>query len=229
MFAYVDSFVNEKIAAVNAVIAALAPGVRTFLDECGTDMDGVLSPGGPPGDNPLYWVASGSSFIYLYARAAALGASGGIMSVGMSQLMDAPGQEPSVTMLDWNSGNGTARYWSLWLLRRSLGPGDNLVATSATNATASASVFAQAYWRSSSTDAPMVLLVNKANAVTNVTVAVTGLGSTVTACTASTVDASTNLGPPVALPCGVGGTVAAPSISVVLQPYANAAVTLQVA
>jgi len=37
MFSYVDSFVSDKVAAVNAVIQQLAPHVRTFLDECGTE------------------------------------------------------------------------------------------------------------------------------------------------------------------------------------------------
>jgi len=50
-------------------------------------MDGVLAPGlTPPDDNPRYWVASGGYFAYLFARASALGAEGGIMSVGASQL-----------------------------------------------------------------------------------------------------------------------------------------------
>jgi hypothetical protein len=37
--------------------------------------------------------------------------------------MDAPGQEPSVTMLDWSTGLGTAKYWVNDLLLSSYVPG----------------------------------------------------------------------------------------------------------
>ena len=43
--------------------------------------------------------------------------------IGHSQVMDAPGQEPSVTLLDWQTGKGTASYWTTWLLTRSFSLG----------------------------------------------------------------------------------------------------------
>lgn len=36
LFAYVDDFVDTKVAAVQAVIERLSPGTKTMLDECGT-------------------------------------------------------------------------------------------------------------------------------------------------------------------------------------------------
>eukprot|EP00041_Stephanoeca_diplocostata_P025211 m.655786 g.655786 ORF g.655786 m.655786 type:complete len:443 (+) comp22698_c0_seq27:1120-2448(+) len=67
LFAYVDDFVDNKIAAVQAVIDRLSPGTKTLLDECGTTgpMFGGL-------DDPTYWVASGAYWAYLWARAAVL-------------------------------------------------------------------------------------------------------------------------------------------------------------
>ena len=41
-----------------------------------------------------------------------------------SQYMDAPGQEPSVSMLDWSTGRGTAKYWVNDLLLSSFTPGE---------------------------------------------------------------------------------------------------------
>lgn len=48
---------------------SLVPGISIALDECGTDMDNVLTEGSnPPQDNPLYWVAAGSYFAYLWSK-----------------------------------------------------------------------------------------------------------------------------------------------------------------
>jgi hypothetical protein len=93
-----------------ALLQSFVPGINIALDESGTDMDGVLTGGvAPPADNPRYWVAGGGYFAYLWSRALALGDT--VAVVAQSQFMDAPGQEPSVTMLDWTTGLGTAKYW----------------------------------------------------------------------------------------------------------------------
>ena len=67
MFEYVDNFVQE-VLSVDSVIAKLSPNTVTYLDETGTDMDGVLGPGSPPDNNPRYWVAAASYWAYMYAR-----------------------------------------------------------------------------------------------------------------------------------------------------------------
>jgi hypothetical protein len=73
-------------------------------------MDNVLADGpNPPSDNPRFWVAGGAYFAYLWSQALLMGDA--IAVVAQSQFMDAPGQEPSVTMLDWSTGLGTAKYW----------------------------------------------------------------------------------------------------------------------
>jgi len=65
MFDYIDQMFIPKVLAVDKVIKQLSPHTRTWLDECGTDMDQVLSGGNPPDNNPRYWVASGAYFAYL--------------------------------------------------------------------------------------------------------------------------------------------------------------------
>jgi hypothetical protein len=97
MFAYVDEYMTIRVPKVQAVIDALQPGVRTMLDETGT-----LKPMAKGGlDDPLFWVASGSYWAYMWARGAALTQSSttnvNIPVVGQSQFMDSPDREPGGT------------------------------------------------------------------------------------------------------------------------------------
>lgn len=212
MFEYVDAFVAETIAPVEAVIAQLSPGTRTLLDECGTDMDNVLGGLDPPYNNPRYWVASGGYFAYLFGRVVSMPRST-VRSVGASQLMDAPGQEPSVTMLSWANGQGTARYWVLQLLVDSIGEGDALVTATSTSDQLYALAYVHADGGSSSN---RLLLVNKVNAPVTVTLAASG-GSPTTTCTAQVVDEMTGLGAAYGVDCSSG--------VLSLRPFATAVVT----
>ena len=65
-------------------------------------------------------------YAYIYGEAAKLG----IEVVGESQMVGYPTQWPSVSMVDWNTGQPNARFWVLKLLRTNFGPGDKLVETS---------------------------------------------------------------------------------------------------
>jgi len=231
MFAYVDEFVDERVSAVDAVIRAQSPGTVTLLDETGTDMDGVLDPAlPPPANNPRYWVAAGAYHAYMWARVAT---NTTVRVVAASQLMDAPGQEPSVTMLDWATGLGTARYWTLALLLDGVAMGDTFVRTSLTvNGTTpptpwgSPALYAQALLHTPDASrthltlpqprgpaaVPSVLLINKVNAAGTVAVPAPPPGTAT--CTLHVVDERTALGPPRAEDCTASGVV-------VLQPYAT--------
>ena len=227
-FTYVDAEFVPKVVAVDAVIARLSPATRTLLDECGTDADGALGPGGPPGNNPRYWVASGSYFVYLFARVATLPHTT-VDVVGHSQLMDAPGQEPSVTLLDWTTGAGTAAYWATWLAVRAFALGDAFVASNVTNATAA---YVQAFVHSSAPGRPelpgfdgalrqaRVLLINKVNADVDIRLAFSG-GAAHTACTAFVVSETTGNGPPAMAACS---PAAGPAYT--LPPYATVVMVL---
>lgn len=206
LFEYVDTFVAE-VQGTNELLAGISPATKTMLDECGTLAGKMLPDRSNPLSGPLYWVASGASFVYLYARVAALSGDG-IPVVGMSQLMDDNGQEPGVSMIDWNNGKGTARYWALRLLRENCQTGDVFLPTSATGGTA---VFAQGL-RSSSGEC-RVLLVNKQWSTAEVTL--TGAAG----CTAQVVDATSNEDPPRSMDCDSDGRIE-------LDAYATAVVTL---
>ncbi len=136
LFDYVDAYIETTVKPVDAIIAALSPGTRTVLDETGADMDHVLGPGAPPANNARYWVAAAGYWAYMLARAA--NESSTVVQVGASQLMDAPGQEPSVTLLDWETGLGTARFWAVRLLVEELAAGDAVVATTSVSVGGSA-------------------------------------------------------------------------------------------
>ena len=60
-------------------LQSLVPGLPIALDESGTDMDNVLGGGAPPSDNPLYWVAGGGYFAYLWSQV-----GGGGLELGAS-------------------------------------------------------------------------------------------------------------------------------------------------
>jgi hypothetical protein len=107
----------------------LSPQTQTDLDEVGSQSgtDGTGMPSGyvaPPIPNS-YWNLSGAMYAYVFGEVAKLG----IQIVGESQMVGYPGQWPSVSMVDWNTGQPNARFWVLKLLRSNFGPGDKLVAT----------------------------------------------------------------------------------------------------
>jgi hypothetical protein len=77
-------------------------------------------------------------YAYLYSELAQLG----VEVVGESQLVGYPSQFPSVSMVNWNTGQPNARFWTLKLLRDNLGPGDKLVHTEA-----GGSLYAQGFLR----------------------------------------------------------------------------------
>ena len=199
-FAYVDDYVDNKVAAVQKVVEDLAPGVITMLDECGTT--GPIFGGL---EDPAYWVASGAYWAYFWARTAVRhGANVGV--VGQSQFVDSADREPGVSMVDWTNGKPTAKYWVLRLVLESTAVGDVFRKTTA-NATAQ--LFAQAFTHG---DERRVLLINKQNAPTTVVIA--------GADTARIVDESTNQGPPCDI-VKLGG-------SVLLGPFATAVVTVSI-
>ena len=215
LFTYGDSFV-QRVRAVDSLIAQIAPGTQTYLDECGTDMDQMVSV-------PHYWVASGSLFAYLFASIS--NQSHTTVQVGQSQLADGPGQEPSVAILDWNTGNGTARYAVNALLIDLMGPGDAYLATTVQPAapsaeSASSALFAQLFV--SPTGVHRVLAINRVYAVATVALDLAGLAPTVT-CSIAWVDVGTPL------PYGSGGACTRDTqgrLSFELAEFATAIVTL---
>jgi len=107
----------------------LSPTTRTDLDEVGSQSgtDGTGAPAGyvAPLIPNSYWNLSGAMYAYLYGELAKLG----IDVAGESQMVGYPTQWPSVSMVDWSTGQPNARFWALKLLRTNMGPGDKLMDT----------------------------------------------------------------------------------------------------
>jgi len=83
---------------------------------------------------PIYWNAAGGMYATLFGELSQMGFD----VLGESQLMGSPpipqwdipdAQFPSVSMLNWTTGMGNARYWVLKLLIDSFSPGDRFVKT----------------------------------------------------------------------------------------------------
>jgi hypothetical protein len=140
---------------VESIRQRLAPSTRTTVNEIGSisaDDTRQNEPGHVTQRIPdSYWHLSGALYAYLFGNLASLG----IDVVGESQLVGYPTQFPSVSMVDWNTGNGNPRFRVLELLKKHFGPGDKLVATSTDNPY----VYAQGFI--TRTGAHKVLLVNK--------------------------------------------------------------------
>jgi hypothetical protein len=149
-FPQADSFFNV-VAQIQNIRAQLNPTVKTTINEVGVILPNDNAPN--PGKIPdIYWNAAGAMYAYIFANLAKYG----IEVIGESQLVGYPTQFPSVSMVDWNTGQGNARYWILKLLLEHFGPGDSLIKTSSSNERV---VFAQGY--NTKTGARKILLINK--------------------------------------------------------------------
>lgn len=182
-FAQADRFLST-VHYVESIRQRLSPRTRTTIDELGSIYSSDFDQDKPDyAYQPLpesYWNLSGATFAYLYAELAKLG----IDVAGESQLVGYPSQFPSVSMVDWNTGQPNARYWVLKLIHDNVGPGDKLVDTSSTTPY----VYAQGFL--SHDGSRRVLLVNKRNRAFEISIP-GGRGGGV-----QYVDQSTGSGPP---------------------------------
>ena len=119
----------DSVRYIESIRERLSPETRTTVDEIGAISSDDFSQGEPgyvfkpiPAE---WWNLCAAVYAYLYAELARLG----IDAAGESQLVGYPTQFPSVSMVDWSSGQPNARYWALKLLRDNFGPSDKLVET----------------------------------------------------------------------------------------------------
>jgi hypothetical protein len=113
----------DTVRYIQAIRERLSPKTETDTDELG-----AILPGDPQGKLPIpnfYWNLCSAMYAYLYGNLANLG----VQVAGESQLVGYPSQFPSVSMVNWNTGQPNARFWTLKLLRDNFGPGDKLVHT----------------------------------------------------------------------------------------------------
>jgi hypothetical protein len=126
-FAQADGFLNT-VRYAEAIRKRLSPDTRTTIDEIGAISADDLTQGEPghvvkPIPNS-YWSLTGAMYAYLFGEMTRMG----IDVAGESQLVGYPTQFPSVSMVDWNTGNPNPRFRVLQLLHDSFGPGDKVVA-----------------------------------------------------------------------------------------------------
>jgi hypothetical protein len=110
---------------VNGIRRRYTPQAKVDIDELGTMLPDqmVAMPTRPIPKN--YWMMSGSVWAYIYGHAAGLD----VDVLGGAELIDYPTQNPSLTLVDWDSGKPNTRYWVVKLLRDNFGPGDQIVKT----------------------------------------------------------------------------------------------------
>jgi len=127
-FAQADGFLNS-VRYIEAIRMRLSPQTKTMINEVGTiSAEGANQGTADRKSEPIpqsYWNLSGALYAYLFGELSRMG----IDVVGESQLVGYPGQFPSVTMLDWNTGEPNARYWALKVLLNNFHPGDRIVSS----------------------------------------------------------------------------------------------------
>ncbi len=150
-FDQADHFL-DVVRYIQAIRERLSPKTLTDIDELGSILPNDNRTDFKPGSIPnSYWNLCAAMYAYVYAHLA----QQAIDFAGESQLVGYPTQFPSVSMVDWNSGQPNARFWVLKLLHDNFGPGDKLVETHI-NAPA---VFVQGFV--TSTGQRKLLLINK--------------------------------------------------------------------
>ena len=127
-FAQADGFLNT-VRYIEIIRQRLSPETKTTLDEIGAiSADDLVQGEGGHVTRPIpssYWNLAGATYAYLFGELTRMG----VDVVGESQLVGYPTQFPSVSMVDWNTGNPNARYWILKLLHDNFEPGDRVVET----------------------------------------------------------------------------------------------------
>jgi hypothetical protein len=133
------------IDSVRAVILpntqqSRTPGAKLDIDELGVlGCAGMSNDPVTAGIAPIYWNAAAAFQAYVFGQLVLDGAD----ILGFSQFAGNPplprwgipnAQFPGVSMIDWNTGTGNARYWCLKLLIDHFAPGDHLVSTESSSA-----------------------------------------------------------------------------------------------
>jgi len=178
-----NGFLNT-VRYVESIRQRLSPKTATMINEVGAisaDDRGQNQPGHVTKPIPnSYWNLCGALYAYLFGELANMG----IETVNASQLVGYPTQYPSVSLVDWETGQPNARFWVLKLLKDHFAPGDKLVRT----AQPGPFVYAQAFL--SRGNKRRLLLVNRRNR--DIEVAVAGAAGA----TMRFVDQTTEFQPP---------------------------------
>ena len=156
----------DVVAHIERQRKALSPSTKTTIDEVGVILPNDNSDDAEPFP-AVYFNAVSAAFAYLFSNLALQGIDvlGSSQLVGYPQLRDVLGglepQYPSVTMVNWTTGVGTARVWLLQMLGEEFRVGDAMVETAGWQGSG---VYGQGWVRRNGTggaEERRVLLVNK--------------------------------------------------------------------
>lgn len=162
-----EGFLNT-VRYVEEIRKRYSPQTRTDLDELG-----VILPDDKAGattmlEPAMYWNLAAALYADLYLQLTRLG----IDVAGESQLVGYPSQFPSVSMMNYETGEPNPRFWVLKLLKDNFGPGDRLVETSVD----SSSVAAQAF---RTKEGKELLVINKRERPMDLTLPADAAGSSI--------------------------------------------------
>jgi hypothetical protein len=119
----------NSVRYIDSIRQHLSPKTQIDIDEIGSisaDDFEQEKPGHVTKPIPdSYWNLCGAYYGLMYGELARFG----IVAAGESQIVGYPSWFPSVSLVDWNTGQPNARFWVLKLLHDNLGPGDKLVDT----------------------------------------------------------------------------------------------------
>lgn len=160
------------------------PAMKTGLNELGAilseDDKEIRNPGYVAKDEPVgYWNLAGSMYAYIYMQCALMN----IDVLGESQLVGYKSQFPSVSMVNYNTGEPNPRMRVLELLKDNFGPGDKLTETSSSTSDVAVQAFATAKGKK-------LLILNKRNREETVNLPEDTDGATLTMVTVFTADGS---------------------------------------
>jgi hypothetical protein len=174
-FAQADGFLNV-VKYIETMRKRLSPETRTTIDEIGaisaddsaqTDANHVTQP--IPNS---YWNLAGAMYAYIFGQLTQMG----IDVAGESQLVGYPTQFPSVSMVDWNTGQPNARFWVLKLLHDHFGAGDKLAEIAPASPSAPSNPYVYSLALVTRDGKRRVLLVNKRDRAMEVSIAGAGGG-----------------------------------------------------
>ncbi len=184
-FDQAEGFLNT-VRYVEEIRKHYSPSTRTDLDELGVilkeDEKEINQPGYVAKPEPEhYWNLAGALYANLYIELARMG----IDVVGESQLVGYRSQFPSVSMINYETGEPNARFWVLKLIHDNYGPGDRLVAASIEGGEPAPQVSAQGFITNKGKS---ILLVNRRNREQHLELPQDAAGATVTLVAPSTGD-----------------------------------------
>ena len=174
LFDLTDGFIQE-IPKIISIKNSLSPTTQIIIDEMGAILSTQCSEYN--GNLPeMFWLSSGGVYAYIFGKLSSLineklviAESGLIFHGKMNSTLFPPSEEglnsfcQSTTMIDWNTGDGNARYWILKLILDNFSIGDTVINTtilSDNNGDNNNDVFIQGYLTKND-KSKRILIVNK--------------------------------------------------------------------